>query len=76
MYRLFTPSGFDTTVEALVHSSPEAAKEHYDEWVKNFETQGYYSTNRDRIPLSELWDSMQLVECNAEGITVNQPNYN
>lgn len=36
------------------YDSPEQAREKLREWMKRYEAQGYYSSNRGRIPLNEL----------------------
>lgn len=36
------------------YDSPEQAQEKLREWMKRYEAQGYYSSNRGRIPLNEL----------------------
>jgi len=44
------------------YKSREEAKKKLDTWVKRFEIQGYYSSNRGRISLSELANHCEIVE--------------
>lgn len=51
-YNVMSPDKFTITQEW--YATEELAKEAYDQWKKRFEHQGYYSSNKGRISLSEL----------------------
>jgi hypothetical protein len=59
--RILSPDGFDIEFDT-VYPGREAAKIAFDKWVKRYEAQGYYSSNRGRIPLDELESHCQLIE--------------
>lgn len=55
-YNVFSPDGF-TIENNEGYLTPEAALNAFEVWKKRFEAQGYYSSNKGRIPLSELQDN-------------------
>jgi hypothetical protein len=61
-FDILSPDGFAMYFDKTF-STPEKAELGFKEWVKRFEHQGYYSSNRGRIPLSELREHCKLVEC-------------
>jgi hypothetical protein len=64
-YDVISPDGFSINREGT-YSSKKKAREGFTEWAKNFERQGYYSSNRGRIPLDELADHCQLIPVQDE----------
>jgi hypothetical protein len=60
-YDVISPDGFSIHFSDT-YESIEAAKEAFENWKKRFEVQGYYSSNRGRIPLDELEEHCTLVE--------------
>jgi hypothetical protein len=60
-YDVISPDGFSIHFSDT-YESIEAAKEAFENWKKRFEIQGYYSSNRGRIPLDELEEHCTLVE--------------
>lgn len=61
-FDVFSPDGFAID-RTETYPSREVAEQKLDEWVKRYETQGYYSTsNRQRIPLDELKDYCEIVQ--------------
>jgi len=60
-YDVLSPDGFGLFRERTF-SSPEKAKEGFEEWKKGYEAQGYYSYRGQRIPLNELESYCELVE--------------
>lgn len=60
-YDILSPDGFSIH-HSDTYPSPEAAWAAFDEWKKRYEAQGYYSSNRGRIPLDELQDYCKLVD--------------
>jgi len=42
----------------------DAAKAAFTEWAKRYKSQGYYSSNKGRIPLDELEENCKFPEAN------------
>ena len=59
-YDILSPDGISIYGDS--YPSAEMANKKFDEWAKHFEFQGYYSSNRGRIPLNELRDYCRLIE--------------
>jgi len=58
---VLSPDGFSIHYEDT-YSTPEEAEQKAREWVKNFESQGYYSSAQyGRIPLNEVLDYCRIV---------------
>ena len=56
-----SPDGIGMYMDKI-YSSPENAENAFQEWIKRFERQGYYSTaKREQIPLDELRNHCKLV---------------
>ena len=51
---LLSPDGFTLTQEQKEYTNLAQAEKDFSEWKKQFENQGYYSSNKGRVPLSEL----------------------
>ena len=60
-YDLLSPDGIAIDREET-YETPEKARIAFEVWLKGFENQGYYSSNKGRIPLYEVWDRMELIE--------------
>lgn len=60
-YDILSPDGFSIH-PVDTYSSPKKAWAAFDKWKKGYEVQGYYSSNRGRIPLDELKDNCRLIE--------------
>jgi hypothetical protein len=60
-YDVISPDGFSISFTDT-YGSVKKAKEAFEEWKKRFEAQGYYSSNRGRIPLDELEEHCTIVE--------------
>jgi hypothetical protein len=61
-FDVFSPDGFAIHREET-YPSVEVAREKYNEWKKQYERQGYYSSVKyGRIPLNELDDYCTIVE--------------
>ncbi len=58
-YDLLSPDGFSIDREET-YPTMKAARTAFKEWKKRFEQQGYYSSNKGRIPLDELDQHMVL----------------
>ena len=60
-YAVLSPDGF--TIEHKPHyRSMKARKEAFDQWVKRYEAQGYYSSaHHGRIPLAQLKDECHFL---------------
>jgi len=56
-YRVISPDGFDI-VNGKIYNSKKEAEIAFLEWSKNYVNQGYYSSNKGRIPLDELREHM------------------
>lgn len=59
-FNILSPDGFSIH-PTKTYSSPQKAWEAFEEWRERYEAQGYYSSNRGRIPLNELRDYCDLV---------------
>lgn len=61
-FEVFSPDGFAISREET-YPSVEVALEKLKEWIKRYEFQGYYSSNKyGRIPLDELEQECQVVQ--------------
>jgi len=61
-FYLLSPDGFTLIPDAEPYSSIEDARKDFDDWVKRFEKQGYYSSSYGKIDLEDLWDCMIINE--------------
>lgn len=59
-YVVLSPDGFTIEFEHPYYTSLKKALDALDKWMKRYEVQGYYSSNRGRIPLGELPDHCTL----------------
>jgi AAA+ superfamily predicted ATPase len=60
MYIVLSPDGFPIHFEET-YSSFDEAKEAFNEWLKRYQTQGYYSSvSHGRIPLDEVYYYCEL----------------
>jgi hypothetical protein len=59
-YDVISPDGFSIHPSDTYSSKP-AAEKALKEWMKRYERQGYYSSNRGRIQLSELADHCKII---------------
>jgi hypothetical protein len=55
-YVVLSPDGFTIEFEHPYYTSLKKALDAFDKWMKRYEVQGYYSSNKGRIPLNELID--------------------
>lgn len=62
MYNILSPDGIPIFFDK-VYETTEEARAAFVDWKKRFEAQGYYSTAGRRIPLEELADYCELIEC-------------
>ena len=54
-YVAYSPDDFPISHEAKRHSDYGSARKELENWAKNYEHQGYYSTgNREKIPLKDI----------------------
>jgi hypothetical protein len=53
IFQVYSPDGF-SIMGSKTFSSLEEAKQQFDQWVKRFENQGYYASNKGRISLDDL----------------------
>jgi hypothetical protein len=60
-FDVISPDGFSIHREDT-YSSRNEAKKALAEWIKRYEDQGYYSSNKGRIPLDELADYCKVIE--------------
>ena len=60
-YDVFSPDGIAISREET-YPSKEVAEQKLQEWVKGFEWQGYYSSNKGRIALDELASCCKIVQ--------------
>jgi hypothetical protein len=65
MYHVISPDGFPITCEPF--ASEREALSAIPVWCQRFKNQGYYSTsNRQKIPLKELPDYLEVVPAESE----------
>ncbi len=57
---VISPDGF-SIFPSRIYKNEEEAKKAFSEWGQRFIQQGYYSSNRGRIPLEELWDNCKVI---------------
>lgn len=60
MYDILSPDGFSIH-PTDIYETPEQAWAAFDEWLKRYEHQGYYSSNKGRIPLNEVKQHCKLI---------------
>jgi hypothetical protein len=60
-FDVYSPDGFAIHREDT-YPSREIAEQKLQEWVKRYEQQGYYSSNKGRITLDELASCCKIVE--------------
>jgi len=53
-YQILSPDGFTIEFHPSYYTSVKKAKEAFSKWKERYVVQGYYSSNRGRIPLDEL----------------------
>lgn len=54
-YQVLSPDGFTIEFDKWYYRSMKKAKEAFENWIRRYEVQGYYSsTQYGRIPLNEL----------------------
>lgn len=59
-YDVLSPDGF--SIDATeTYPSIEAAQEALKQWKKRYTAQGYYSSNKGRIPLDELQNHCKII---------------
>jgi hypothetical protein len=63
-FDVISPDGFSIH-HSDTYNTKEQAKNALTEWVKRYEHQGFYSSNRGRIPLDELEQHCEIVEVDA-----------
>ena len=63
-FDVISPDGFSIH-HSDTYKTKEEAKKALTEWVKRYEHQGFYSSNRGRIPLEELELHCEIVEVDA-----------
>ena len=59
--QILSPDGISINPEGFFPNFTEARK-YFDEWVKRFEKQGYYSSNNGPIKLEDLEEHCTLIE--------------
>jgi hypothetical protein len=70
-FDVLSPDGFSISRDE-VFATYDIAMEKYNQWKKNFERQGYYSSNKyGRIPLEDLDDCCEVIEFDEEVIDEN-----
>lgn len=60
-YNVLSPDGFSIFRE-LDYKDKKSAREALNEWVRNYQRQGYYSSNNGRISLNDLPAHCDIVE--------------
>lgn len=59
-YNYLSPDGISISMENF--STKKAAHQYLKQWIKRFERQGYYSSNKGRIELEHLEECCTFVE--------------
>jgi hypothetical protein len=64
VYKVYSPDGFTIQFEPVYYTSEEECLTAFENWKKGFVRQGYYSSNKGRIPLDELKEhcTFEIVE--------------
>jgi archaellum component FlaC len=60
-YDVISPDGFSISYDGIYKTIQEA-KNAFNEWKKNYERQGYYSSTKGRIPLDELESHCTIIK--------------
>ena len=60
-FDVISPDGFSIHFSDL-YDTKEDAMIAFSDWKKRYEQQGYYSSNRGRIPLNELEQHCKIIE--------------
>ena len=60
-FDVYSPDGFAISREEI-YPSREVAEQKLQEWVKRYEFQGYYSSNKGRITLDKLASRCKIIE--------------
>jgi hypothetical protein len=61
-FRILSPDGFDIRMDKANYTEKQVPKE-LEDFTKRYERQGYYSSNRGRIPLEDIADYCSVVPC-------------
>jgi len=64
-YIIFSPDGFPIH-PTDTYPNMDEAKNKFDEWLKRYEQQGYYSCKGERIPLVDVGHYCELIELKEE----------
>lgn len=62
MYEVISPDGFPIDFETRYYNSFEEAEEAFEKWKERYSRQGYYSSNKGRIPLEDLKNHCKIGE--------------
>lgn len=62
-FDVISPDGFSID-RILTYKTKIKAKNALKKWMKRYESQGYYSSNRGRIALEDLADNCRIIELN------------
>lgn len=60
-YDVISPDGFSISRD-VVYNSLKEAENAFEEWKKRYILQGYYSSNKGKIPLDELKEHCKIIE--------------
>ena len=63
-YDILSPDGFTMFMDEDFNS-PEEAEAGFDRWKQRFVSQGFYSSNRGRIPVRDLRKHCELISYEA-----------
>jgi hypothetical protein len=61
-FRILSPDGFDIRMDKANYTEKQVPQE-LENFAKRYERQGYYSSNRGRIPLEDIADYCSVVPC-------------
>ena len=61
-FRILSPDGFDIRMDKHTFTKKQVPQE-LENFVKRYERQGYYSSNRGRIDLEDIADYCSVVPC-------------
>lgn len=61
MYDVLSPDGFSIAY-GTTYRTKKAAREAFQNWLKRYKRQGYYSYRMERIPLAEVHEYCRLVK--------------
>ncbi len=67
-FQVLSPDYLTISFEHWAYKSKKEAKKALSEWMKRYESQGYYSSNRGRIALKDLKYFCEIREIEVDSL--------